>query len=158
MSQQQRLEGLEEIRQAAIGLIGLARRELWIASPQLEPGLFMDAALLQALKQQLLAERRLTVQLLVSDARMARQHADRLLELVRRLPSQFLIHQPARPENAFEHELWLADHAGHLKRESPRALYASLVQKQAAATHRLRESFAEGWYQSVPSPEFRQLS
>lgn len=150
-------EGRDGLREAALGLIVSARDSLWIASPVLEPALFHDVELIEALKYQLLEHRRLKVRLLISEPRSARRNADRLLALMRRLPSQFLVHQPARDQFHFENEIWLADNTGFLKRESPKALYTSYGLHAPTKAKVQRNEFEDLWHNSVSSPEFRQL-
>lgn len=152
------LEGRGALRDAAVELLGQARRSLCIASMALEPALFRDPALLDALKYQLLEQRRLKVQILISEPRRARGHADQLIALVRRLSSQITIHEPLSSKYAFTHELWVADRSAHLRRNHPDNLISSYASHDPVGAHNLRDEFHDAWLNSVPSPEFRQLS
>ncbi len=145
------------MRDAALQVIACAKRELNIASAQLEPALFADAQLIEALKQQLLTERRLKLRLLISKPRVARRHADRLLGLARRLPSQFAWRQPSRPEHSFEHDLWVADRKAYVIRKSVSALYARFGPNSPLESKNLKDEFEQTWQHALPSTEFRQL-
>lgn len=152
------LEGRSALRAAAIELLGKARRSLCIASMMLEPALFRDPALLDALKYQLLEQRRLKVQILISEPRRARAHADQFIALVRRLSSQISIHEPLSSKYAFTHEWWVADRKAHLRRNHPDNLISSYAPYDPVGAHNMRDEFHDAWLKSVPSPEFRQLS
>ncbi len=154
----QALEGRSALRDAAIELLGQARRSLCIASMMLEPALFRDSALLDALKYQLLEQRRLKVQILISEPRRARAHADQFLALVRRLSSQITIHEPQSSQHGFTHEWWVADRSAHLRRNHPDNLISSYAPHDPIGAHNMRDDFHAAWLNSVPSPEFRQLS
>ncbi|MGJ8670159.1 MAG: hypothetical protein ACSHXK_11775 [Oceanococcus sp.] len=154
----ERLEGRTALRAAATTIIEQSERELNIASAALEPSLFNSQELIDTLKYRLLERRRMRVRLLISDPRPARRNADRLLALVRRLSSQFEIHQPSRREYRFEQDLWIGDTHSFLKRESPSALYAMFNPQHSLQAKTFKDEFEQAWLKSVNSPEFRQLS
>lgn len=154
----QSIEGRIALRDAAIAVLGEARQMLCIATMAMEPALFRDAELLDALKYQLLNERRLKVRILVSESRRARPHSDLLIALVRRLSSQFSIHEPQSSAHAFTHEWWIADRKAHLKRNHPDNLISAYAAHDPMGAHNMRDDFEAEWLTSTPSLEFRQLS
>lgn len=154
----QSVEGRLALRDAAIELLGKARDTLCIATMAMEPALFRDAELLDALKYQLLNERRLKVRILVSEPRRARPHADVFIALVRRLSSQFTIHEPESSAYGFTHDWWIADRKAHLKRNHPDNLISAYAAHDPIGAHNMRDDFEAAWLSSTPSLEFRQLS
>ena len=154
----QRIEGRDALRSAVIALIEAAQRELTIASATLEPALFNDQGVIETLKNRLLERRRMTVRLLISDPQPARRNAERLVALLRRLPSQFTIHQPGRSEHSFGYDLWVADDQAFVKREDASALYAVFGKYDPLQAKTYKDAFDQAWLRSVYSPEFRQLS
>ncbi|RZO86127.1 MAG: hypothetical protein EVA65_04125 [Oceanococcus sp.] len=161
MSETQRTQAVEgriALRDAAIELVGQARGSLYIATMAMEPALFRDPQLLDALKYQLLDERRLKVKVLVSEARRARPHADLFIALLRRLSSRFSVHEPSNSQHGFTHDWWIADRKAHLRRNHPDNLISSYAADDPIGAHNLRDDFDAAWLDSVPSLEFRQLS
>ena len=154
----QAIEGRDALREAAIALLQQARQSLCIASHALDPALFRNMELLDALKDQLLAQRRLKVRILISEPRKARPHADGLLGLALRLGSQFTFHEPTGPEFAFNHDSWVADRSGHLRRNQADALIAAYGSDDPMGAHNLKDEFETAWLHSRPSLEFRQLA
>lgn len=157
----QALTGLtypEPFAQLAVAQARLARRELRILSPKLDPRVFEQEDLLSGMRALLRRGRRSRVQILVQDARALTQRGHRLLNLARRLPSGIEIRRLA------EHPDWNGDTQILRDRDSMLALPGD---QRAPAFYRPGDRarcttainrFEDLWRVGAVDPEFRALS
>ena len=153
----QDIEGRAALSAAARELISAVSLELRIASRCLEGAIYRDRDLIDALKAQLLAQRRLRVRLLVAEPDQALREAEPLLELLRRLSSQVDIHTPHAADLAFEHEWLIADERGFVRRDRPDNLISRYAAAEALAARALAREFDAAWDRSRPASELRRL-
>jgi predicted GNAT family N-acyltransferase len=85
------LEGEGEVRDAIVELCAHARRDVRIFSQELDPKLFDDAGLLEALSRFARRHQHARVTILVHDSRRMVRDGHRMLDLVRRLSSSMSI-------------------------------------------------------------------
>lgn len=144
--------------QLAVAQARVARREIRILSPTLDPRVFEQDDLLSALRALLRRGRLSKVQIIVGDARSITQRGHRLLNLARRLPSGIEIRRLA------EHPDWNGDTQIICDRDSLLALPGDMSapgfyrpdDRARCATAIGR--FEDLWRASVTDPEFRALS
>ncbi|MEE4381630.1 MAG: GNAT family N-acetyltransferase [Pseudomonadales bacterium] len=87
----QMLEGEGDVRSALLDLVRHARHELLLFSPDLDPLLFGDGELVEAVSAFARRHPRARMEILVHDVRRMVRDGHRLLTLVRRLPSSLRI-------------------------------------------------------------------
>ncbi len=151
------LEGEAALKGAMISTIGAARQSLLILSQRLDPRLYRDLKVIEALRHQAVTERRLSIRILVSEPKAALRDAEALIGLARRLDSKFTLHEPASGEHVFEEDLLLADSRAYVQRSHPENLIAKYAQDDPRGGHALEQHFENHWRNSRPSVEFRQL-
>ncbi len=151
------IEGRDAMREALIQVIGQAQSDLLISSACLEAALYKSLDVVEALKQQALAQRRLQVRCIISDPKRAMEQAEPLIELARRLSSQFEFREPAGVVHQFEEECVIADRLAYLYRDRPDNLMAKFALRDGPGAHPLVQRFDERWLNSQPSMEFRRL-
>ena len=143
--------------QLAVAQARLARRELRILSPLLDPRVFDQDDLLAALRQLLRHTRMSRVQVLVQDARAVVQRSHGLLQLARRLPSSVEMRRLS------EHADWRGDTLVIRDRSGLLALPASETDPgfyrpdDRARCETALGRFDELWRAGVVDPEFRAL-
>lgn len=152
------LEGREAFQLAAPRLVGAARLELRIFTQALESSIYGQAMLVDALRQQLLSNRRLRLRCLVIDARGALRQAPDLIALARRLSSQCEFRCPAEDGPAFADEALIADRGAYLHRGDARSHAARFSAQDPIGAHELIRRFDTLWDHGRPATELRQLS
>ncbi|WP_295880921.1 GNAT family N-acetyltransferase [uncultured Thiohalocapsa sp.] len=153
-----RLDSPEAQGGAVASLAAQARTELLIASPDLEPGLYDQSPVLDAMLRLAVHRRgRVPVRVLVADADAPVKRGHRLIELSRRFSSGIQIR--TLPEELAEgtEPCLLADEVGYTLR--PTAARDSLLVdfSDSAHTRRLRRRFELFWQQSGVHPGLRRL-
>lgn len=144
--------------QLAVAQARLARREIRILSPRLDPRVFDQNDLADALRLLLRHTRMSRVQILVQDARAITQRGHGLLQLARRLPSSVEMRRLA------EHADWRGDTLMLRDRDSLLALPASETDpgfyrpNDRARCETALGRFDELWRAGVADPEFRSLA
>ncbi len=151
------IEGRDAMREALIQVIGQAQRDLLVSSACLESALYKATDVVEALKQQALAQRRLRIKLIISDPKRAMEQAEPLIELARRLSSQFKFREPVGVVHQFEEECIIADRLAYLYRDRPDNLMAKFALRDGPGAHPLVQRFDERWLNSQPAMEFRRL-
>jgi predicted GNAT family N-acyltransferase len=143
--------------QLVIAQARLARRELCVLSPRLDPRLFEQEAFTDALRALARRERQARVRILVGEARevVARGHA--LLTLARRVPTKIHLRRLA------EHADWRDDTAVIRDRDSLLALPGGELDPgfyrpgDRARCETALSRFEELWRAGSEDPEFRAL-
>ena len=152
------IEGREAFAQSALNLIALPRFTLRIMSQQLDRAVYGTPEFIEALKQQLLDNRRLQVQLLLADSRAASRNAEPLRQLAARLSSQFQFRTPVDSEApVFADEALIADRTAYLHRSDERSLAAKLAHSDAPGAHLLITQFEQLWNDAEAAADFRDM-
>jgi predicted GNAT family N-acyltransferase len=144
--------------QLAVAQARHAGREIRILSPKLDPRVFDQRDLGDALRRLLRHTRMSRVQILVQDARAITQRGHGLLQLARRLPSSVEMRRLA------EHADWRGDTLMIRDRDSLLALPASETDpgfyrpNDRARCETALGRFDELWRAGVADPEFRSLA
>ena len=153
-----RIDSREAGIEAAIGIIERARRTLWIRSVALDPWLYDDAGVLQALRgfatrgggQQVLG--------LLQDAAAPQQAHAPLLALAQRLPSIFLFRELQDPVDRNDPAAFIAgDGGGYYLRSLGQRSEGEAETHAPARVRQLRAGFDEAWERSRPVSEYRAL-
>lgn len=144
--------------QLVIAQARLARRELRILSPQLDPRVFGQEALESSLRKFLRQGAATKVNILVEDARALVSRGHRLLQLARRLPSSVEIRRLAEHPDWNGDTLVLRDRRGMLAlpaSETDPAFYRPDDRPRCEAE---LARFEDLWRVASIDPEFRALS
>jgi hypothetical protein len=142
----------------AIAHVRGARRELAILSPRLDPLLFDQEELLDALRGLVRRERQARVRVLVSDTRAIVSRGHGMLSLARRLPSRIELRCLAEHPDWDGDTLMIRDRNGLLGLPgSPRDPGYYRPDDRARSVRALGR-FEELWRVGTVDPEFRALS
>lgn len=146
-----------ENRDAAIEIAQLARRQLSILSYDLEPQIYDDADVLEAIKNLAISGRQSNVRILLVDATRATKDGNRLIELSRRVSSYIEIRKPHRDYLDIAESFMIADEKGLLYRKLA-TRWEGIVDPADAMQARDRlKLFNQIWQRSHGDPETRQL-
>ncbi|MFY2765089.1 GNAT family N-acetyltransferase [Arenimonas sp. MALMAid1274] len=151
-------EGLAAATEATLALIQSARRELWIYSRDLEPALYAQPAVLEALKQFAIAGRGGVVQVLLQEPGTAQAVGHPLLGLAQRMSTVFQFRMPTDPVDQQYPSAFLAnDRDGYLFRLLGSRFEGDWSPAQPARARQLEEHFGRVWERSRPCTELRIL-
>ncbi len=102
---------------AALRIITDARHGFALHTPDLEPDLFEQPALLEAIRRLAVRGRGTQVRILVQDPEPALRNGHRLLALIQRLPSILLVRQPVEEaDRQYAGAFLINDRGGYLQR------------------------------------------
>lgn len=151
-------DGLAAATEATLALIQSARRELWIYSRDLEPALYAQPAVLEALKQFAIAGRGGTVQVLLQEPGTAQAVGHPLLGLAQRMSTVFQFRMPTDPVDQQYPSAFLAnDRDGYLFRLLGSRFEGDWSPAQPARCRQLEDHFGRVWERSRPCTELRVL-
>jgi len=155
------LNGLEEVHGALLALLAETRRSIHLYTPELEPRLYNDPQVLDAIRLQISRQPRLQLYLLLPPAARWRSACPRLLQLAERLPSALSLRTlPAdesreRPE--FLQAFVIADQRSLLHQPEPRHFVGSYTAPGSGKARELLNFFMEIWEKAAFDPELRRL-
>lgn len=149
---------LAEATAATLALVQAARRELWIYTRDLEPALYAQPAVVEALKQYAIAGRGGTVHVLLQEPATVQGGGHPLLALAQRMSSVFQFRTPADPVDQQYPSAFLAnDRDGYLFRLLGSRFEGDWSPAQPARARQLAEQFGRVWERSRPCTELRVL-
>ena len=151
------LERAAELKRVSLDLIARARRELLLLSRDLDPRLYNNPEVAEALRQFVLRRRGPRVRKLVKDPEPAVRHCHRLIGLAQRLSSFIEIRVPAPEFNQYNKAFIVADSIAYLYRglADQYEATASLRDPQFAAE--LTREFNSMWESALPDRAMRRL-
>lgn len=152
------ITGREAAAEVTAALVAGARRRIRILSRVLDPGLYDDPAVLEALRGFATATTEADVRLLVLDATaIQRAHAP-LLALAQRLPSVFQFRELSDPVDRARADAFIAtDAGGCYHREFGHRFDGEAMLHGAGRARQLCEAFDPVWERSRPCTELRAL-
>lgn len=159
LNQPQPVNGSAAAVAIAIDLISGAQRRLWIHSRALDPGLFDDRRVLEALRQ--LGTRRnpgTEVQILLHDAAAPQRAHAPLLALAQRLPTVFNFREVAdQVDRAYVPAFLVNDAGGFYFRSLGHRFEGEADRHAPGRARQLTEVFRPVWERSRPCSELRAL-
>jgi len=152
------LRDLEQIRQVGVSMLEQARVQVLLFSQDLDPMLFDQLPLLQALQRLAVRQtRRAQVRILLLNHRPLIKRRHRMLELSRRLTSSIELRRPKAEYRERSDEFLVVDQSAYLHREQPGVYQALASYHDPLRARRLQTDFLEIWEHSDPDPEIRRL-
>lgn len=144
-------------RLAVQRMVEQCTRALDVASRTLDPPIFEDAQVLEALRQLALRSRHSRIRLMVArpEALVGGDH--RILELARRLSSFIQLRVPAEEDADFNESLLLADECGFIRRPVSERWEGAANFSDRPRVTELRRRFEAMWERGQPDPNFTRL-
>jgi predicted GNAT family N-acyltransferase len=153
------VESREHAMTQTLSLIAAARREVCIYTRDLDPPLFDNETVLEALKHLAISGRGATIRIVVQDPRSPSQRGHRLIALAQRLPSVFALRVPTQEEDLqYASAFVLNDARGYYFRTLGNRFEGEAVNYAPGKHAQLHEFFDRIWERSEPSEELRQLA
>ncbi|KFN50872.1 GNAT family N-acetyltransferase [Arenimonas composti] len=149
---------LREAIAAVLALVKAARREILIYTRDLEPALYGDAQVLEALREFAIAGRGGVVRILLQEPVSLASSGHPLMAMAQRLSTVFQFRTPVDPIDHQYPSAFLAnDHDGFLFRVLGSRWDGDWSPAQAAHTRQLQEHFGNVWERSREVSELRAL-
>jgi hypothetical protein len=147
----------EDTARAALALVSQAKRSMLLLSHDLDPPVYDNEAISEAIKGLCLRSRRADARIVVRDSSYAVKHGHRVVELARRLTTCIEIRRPLPDARESEGVFLVVDGAGIMLRQSPGSPEGTVDFRAPAQARRLTDLFSEIWEHSLPDPELRTL-
>lgn len=152
------IKTLEDTLSAILQLIGKARRQICIYSPDLEHVLYGQAEIVEALKQFAIHSQGGNVSIIVQDTLAVRSQPHPLLDLAQRLPSIFLLRTPVEADDLqYPSAYIINDRDGYLFRQRSSHYLGAWSPNLPARNRQLFEEFERTWQRCLPCTELRAL-
>ena len=155
------LNGLDDSRRALLDLLAGMRRTLYLYTPLVRPDLYNNSEVLAAIRNRVVSQPKVRLQLLLPPARDWRNACSGLVRLGERLTTGLILRTPNWHEIPDRPELGqgfaIADDRTLLHFSDPRRLLGVYEQQP---TERVRESlelFREIWNRAQADPDLRRL-
>jgi|CXWL01.1.fsa_nt_gi predicted GNAT family N-acyltransferase len=147
-----------DLRDLTLELIQSARHELCIYTRDLEPAIYDDGALVEAIRHVALSGRGAHVRILVQDTARALRDGHRLLDLAQRLSSIVHIRRPAHEDQQYAGAFVLTDNGGYFFRTFGDRFEGEGDLYYPPRRDELKRYFDEVWERAEQPPELRRLS
>jgi len=151
-------EGLDATRDALLQLLHYARREIVVYTRDLEPVLFANPLVIEALKDFAISGRGGVARFIVQDPAAAQRTPHPLLALAQRLPTAFLLRTPQDAEELQYPSVYVANDAdGYLFRLLGSRFEGDWSPALPGRNRQLLEQFQRTWDRARPCTELRSL-
>lgn len=150
-------ERASELREATLALLDAARHEVCIYSRDLEPPLYEDAEVLEAIRKVALSGRRAKVRILLQDTTRVARDGHRLVDLAQRLSSIVHLRRVSHEDASYPSAYALTDTGGYLFRTFGDRYEAVGDVCYPPRRDELKRLFDEVWERAESPPELRRL-
>lgn len=142
----------DDLRAAVVDLISVARREILLCSPALDPALFNRAVVTDALSHFITRQARGRIRVVVEDTEQMLQSCVRLVELARRFSDILLILRLGEPQRGLTEMLMVVDSASCLQQPDTAVIDATLDLNAPQRAITLAHRFEKIWANCDPVP------
>lgn len=150
-------ERFGDLRDATLALIESARREICVYSRDLEPDLYEDPAIFEAIRKVALSGKGASVRVLIQDVTRVVRDGHRLLDLSQRLSSIVHIRRVSHEDAQYPGAFVLTDQGGYLFRAFGDRFEGVGDTCYAPRRDELKRLFDEVWERAEAPPELRRL-
>ncbi|TDR44043.1 putative GNAT family N-acyltransferase [Tahibacter aquaticus] len=152
------VESREQAQAAVLELLGLAKREIAIYTRDLDPSLFDQEAVLDAIKRIATAGRGALIRVIVQAPAIPLADNHRLIGLAHRLPSVFQFRTPDTEQDLqYPSAFLITDSRGYFFRALGSRFDGEAHTYAPGRQAQLREFFNQVWERSLPPPQLREL-
>jgi hypothetical protein len=151
------ISSAEQNRQLALTLAQRARREILIASYDLDARIYSNQEFVDALSAFARSHRNTQVHILVWHSEPAVKQCHRLIGLAQRLSSHIKVHEPDRVHAEFIESYMVVDGISYFRRPQADRFEGIACFLAPIIARDLKDQFHAIWERSTPSSEFRRL-
>lgn len=147
----------QENREVALELVRQAKREVLIATYDLDAPVFSQENFIESLSAFVRGHRNAQTSILLQTPDKARKHGHRLVTLAQRLESHIHIHRPAPEHQGMAETFMVVDGIGYFKRQVADRYNGVASFKAPIVARDLRDEFLTMWERSTPEQQLRRL-
>lgn len=144
-------------RLAAVSLVQQTRRSLDMISRDLDTKIYAHPDFVDAIRQVVVAQRRIRVRILVQDTQPLISRGHRLVTLARRLNSFIELRVPDEEHQSYNSAYLIADRVGTLFRPVADRYEGTACFNDPREARGLTELFENMWESAEPDPNLRDL-
>jgi hypothetical protein len=152
------LDSSEAHQQAVILMANQGRKTLEIVSRELDPQVYDDQRVADALKQLALYSRYSKIRILVFETTAIAKRGHRLLDLAMKLPSFIEIRKPGKEHRTFNQAFLIADGVGYIHQPDAARYEAQMDFKRRKIAGALQKTFDDMWDKSEADMNLRRLN
>jgi len=146
-----------DLRDATLAVLSAARHALCIYSRDLEPSLFEDNEVFEAIRKIAVSGRGASLRILLQDSARIVHEGHRLLDLAHRVSSIILIRRPSQEDLQYPGAYVLNDSGGYLYRSFGDRFEAEGDLYYPPRRNELKRLFDATWERAETPPELRRL-
>lgn len=147
----------DENAQAALELISQSRQKIAIISRELDPFIYDQLELVEAMKKMVLANRFAEVRILVFEPALIVQRGHKLVDLAGKLSSFIHFRKPSPEYKSFNEAVLIADEVGYLYRENRERYKGKVNFNSRRESKHLMDVFEPMWESAKPDPNLRRV-
>lgn len=151
------LETREDNRLATLTMARQCRRGINIVNRDLDPAVYDDADVIEAIRQMVLEYRRSRVRIIVFEPRQIVQRGHQLLRLSQDLTSFIEIRRGGRQHEQYSEAMFIADDCGFIHRQIHSRYEASACFNSRRRCQALLNDFEIMWTAAVPDSNLRRI-
>lgn len=151
------LETREENRLTTLNMARQCRRSINIINRDLDPAIYDDAEVVEAVRQMILEYRRSRIRIIVFEPRQIVQRGHQLLRLSQELTSFIEIRRGGRQHEQYSEAMFIADDCGFIHRQINSRYEASACFNSRRRCQALLNDFEVMWTAAVPDSNLRRL-
>ncbi len=152
------LDTSEQSRQLSIEMINACRRHLNIISRDLDPCIYDNTEILDAIKKLVLRSRLARIHIIILQPESLYTRGHRLIDLAQRLSSYIAIRRPDREDASYNKALLLADDCGYIRRPHSDRFEGKANFNDRKTVSELQDEFERLWEHGYSDPNFRHLT
>jgi hypothetical protein len=151
------LNKAETHRHLVLAMAKQARRTIHLYSRNLDPAVYDDAGIEEALTQFLLRSKNCRLFVLVHDTSLAVKHGHALVRLAQKLSSRAQIRIPSEDQRDYSGAFLAADAMGYIRQPVATSYAAEANFKAPFEARKLLQYFEEVWERADTDPQLRRL-
>jgi hypothetical protein len=144
-------------RRVVLAMVQQAQRSIHLYSPNLDPAVFDDAAVEDALTRFLLRSKNCQLLILVQDTSLAVRNGHALVRLAQKLSSRVRIKVPSEDQRDYSGAFFVADGMGYIRQPVATRYAAEAGFKAPFEARKLLQYFQEVWDRADADPQLRRL-
>ncbi len=152
------LDSSDQHQQAVILLAQQCKKTLDIISRELDPQVYDDLRVAEAIKQLALSSRYSRIRILVSETSALARRGHRLLDLAMKLPTFIEIRKPGKEHRDFNQACLIADGLGYIHQPHADRYEATLDFDRRKIAGELQKTFDDLWDKSDADMNLRRIN
>ena len=152
-----KIETRQENAEATLELVKQCKQKLAIVSHDLDPYIYDQIDLVDAMRKLAIRNRHVEIRILVFEPELVVRRGHKLLDLAGKVSSFIQMRKPSKDYDKFNEAVLIADEVGYLFRENAERYKAKLNFNSRRESKYLLEVFDSMWETAKPDPNLRRM-